>query len=273
MCPPASIHYFYRMVRLLLLLFALPLVAHGQLRLSRLELKPKEEFRLAEGDIIVADTLVMGDSSAIWLNSALKDNFIHAKMLRAGKGARIIGAGQAGNRGKDGPRGLSPTGPCMDGAFGKGGTGGTHGESGVNLSLYINEWNIEGSLLIDLRGGDGGDGGHGGVGGGGSTGTRVCTGGNGGVGGNGGTGGNGGDGGTLSIYCKNCLYVRSWLGEKLLVRNFGGFAGLGGNGGLGGSAGLGAFGDTSKDGKNGAKGKAGTAGEQGMPGSINFELN
>lgn len=253
------------------LLIFLPILACAQIRVSKLEVIPGQTFTIQEGDILVVDTLIMRDSSAIRLNRKLTDNFIHAKVLIVGNGARILGHGAKGQRGIDGRRGTTPSGPCADGVQGRGGTGGSHGENGNNLSIYTTDFQLQGSLIVDLAGGDGGDGGDGGPGGGGGQGTRVCVGGNGGNGGNGGTGGNGGSGGTFNINCKTCPNLRLWLGERMVVRNFGGFAGIGGEPGRGGSAGLGVNGDSAKDGKNGGRGKKGADGEPGKPGSVNFD--
>jgi hypothetical protein len=256
----------------LVVLCVLPsLLVHAQIRLSKLELKSGEVYSLETSDILVVDTLIMRDSSSIILSSEKKDTFIHAKKIIIGNGAKIIGRGENGNPGKNGLKGLSGEGPCRDGAEGKGGTGGNHGDHGKNLSLYCNVIDIKGSLFIELSGGDGGDGGRGGEGGGGSPGTRVCVGGNGGNGGNGSSGGNGGDAGSLLLVCKECENPRALLNQTLLVRTFGGHAGLGGAGGPGGSAGLNPAGNTSHDGKIGAKGRSGSNGQAGKNGAINFQ--
>lgn len=261
------------MIRLAFLLLLVPSLAISQIRLARLEVRKGEVYTIPSGDILVVDTLIMEDSSSIELNRAQKDNYIHAKVLRAGTGARILGRGEKGKDGKDGIKGITADGPCLDGAAGRGGTGGTYGGDGNNLFLYLTALHIQGTLQIDLSGGDGGDGGKGGLGGGGGPGLRVCVGGTGGAGGNGSTGGNGGNGGTLTVNCKSCIDLRVWLGEKLLVRNFGGYGGIGGDGGSGGPAGLSTVGDNAKDGKIGAKGKKGADGEAGKQGAINFGYN
>jgi hypothetical protein len=261
------------MIRFIVALFFAPIVVFGQIRIDKLVVREKETYRFNGTDIIVVDTLIMNDSSVIELNRTKKDNFIHAKHFIARKGAKIIGVGEAGKHGKDGAKGTTLDGPCIDGTPGHNGTGGSHGDHGVNLFLYLNQLTITGSLTIDLRGSDGGDGGNGGLGGGGSLGTRVCIGGSGGPGGNGGTGGNGGNGGALTISCKDCVDLRALLGEQLMVRNYAGFGGVGGDAGGGGLAGLGANGMTSKDGKIGPKGKRGPDGLTGKEGAINFERN
>jgi hypothetical protein len=266
-------HYFCQMkflgVVTCCLLFSV--FAKAQIRLTTLELKPKEIYSLETSDILVLDTLIMGDSSSIILSQEKKDFFIHSKKIVVGKGCQIIGKGGNGKGGKDGIKGLTGEGPCRDGANGKDGTGGTHADYGKNLSIYCTDLIIKGSLLVELSGGDGGDGGQGGEGGGGSPGTRVCLGGNGGSGGNGSSGGNGGDAGTLLIVCKNCINIRSWLNQALQVRTYGGNAGLGGAGGPGGPAGLNPTGNSTQDGKHGSRGKTGPNGIAGKNGAINFQ--
>lgn len=262
------------MIRFIVILFFAPIAVFGQIRIDKLVVPAKGTYKLDGTDIIVIDTLVMSDSSTIQLNLAKRDNYIHAKSIIARNGAKILGVGDKGVRGKDGIRGTTIDGPCIDGTAGHHGTGGSHGDSGTNLFLYFNKLTITGSLTIDIRGSDGGDGGKGGQGGGGSMGTRVCLGGTGGAGGNGGTGGNGGNGGALTITCKDCIDdVRGLLDHQLLVKNYAGFGGIGGDPGAGGLAGLGANGMTSKDGKIGPRGKKGTDGITGKEGAINFEKN
>lgn len=264
------IRYFCKMKRVATLLFLVPSLAFSQIRMAKLEIKKGEVFEIKDTDILVTDTLIMRDSSSIMLNRKVSDNFIHAAVLIVGKGVRIVGRGENGKRGKDGAKGITYDGPCLDGSFGRGGTGGSHGDNGVNLSLYIKTFELEGPMYIELNGGNGGDGGNGGEGGGGSPGLRVCAGGNGAVGGNGGTGGNGGNGGTLTLNCKSCSALHYWLNERFFPRTFGGFAGVGGNAGQGGRAGLGLDGDSSKDGRNGSRGKPGGNGEDGKPGAVNL---
>ncbi len=266
-------HYFYQMkffvaTALCLLLSSF---ASAQIRQSRLEIKENDVYKLETSDILVLDTLVMRDSSSIAVSYEKRDIFIHSKKIIIGKGCKIIARGENGKPGRDGVKGASGEGPCRDGVAGKGGTGGSHGDFGKNLSIYCDDLIIKGNLLIELSGGDGGDGGKGGEGGGGSPGTRVCVGGNGGSGGNGSSGGNGGDAGTLLIVCKNCANIRSWLNQSLLVRTYGGNAGIGGFAGPGGPAGLNPAGNTSQDGKLGARGKAGPDGTAGKNGGINFQ--
>jgi hypothetical protein len=262
------------MIRFIVVLLFAPIAAFSQIRIDKLVIPAKQTYKIISTDIIVVDTLIMNDSSTIQLNLDKRANFIHAKSLIAMKGARIMGVGEKGEHGKDGKKGYTLDGPCIDGTPGHNGTGGTHGQDGVNLFLYTNQLIVVGSLTIDLRGTDGGDGGNGGQGGGGSLGTRVCVGGTGGPGGNGGTGGNGGNGGVLTVSCKaGTDSLRAMLGHQLLVKNYPGFGGVGGEGGAGGLAGLGAQGMTSKDGKIGPRGKRGAGGITGKEGAINFERN
>jgi hypothetical protein len=239
----------------------------AQIRLNNLTVGRKDKFEILGTDILVVDTLILKDSSRILLNSSKKDNFIHAKKLIIGKGCFIVGRGQRGENGKVGSNGVPGDGPCRDGARGKPGFPGTSGNDGNNLFLYFDEAKINGNLTIDLAGGDGGDGGKGGAGGDGEPGTKLCQGGSGGDGGNGAVGGNGGHAGNLTVTSKYGTDVRGWIGEKIIVRSYGGFAGQGGEGGQGGQRGL----STSKDGDQGKKGLPGLEGQPGKPGGIFFE--
>jgi len=217
-------------------------------------------------DILVLDTLIMRDSASILLNSAKKDNFIHVKVMVVGKGCVIIGRGKNGISGQSGVAGLTQSSPCRDGIPGKEGHPGEPGRDAINLSLYLLNLRINGSLEINLNGGDGGDGGLGGRGGDGGSGTRVCAAGNGGRGGDGSAGGDGGSGGTVSISCKQCPDLHLLMNDRLVIKNYGGFGGIGGNGGFGGQAGLGPV----KDGNDGQRGKDGSRAAQGKTGSVNL---
>jgi hypothetical protein len=262
------------MIRFIVVLVFVPVAAFCQIRMDKLVIPAKQIYTLSGTDIIVVDTLIMNDSSVIQLNTAKKDNFIHAKSFVARNGVKIVGFGERGQRGKDGRRGNTPDGPCIDGTPGHNGTGGSHGDNGVNLFIYTSQLTITGTLTIDLRGSDGGDGGNGGQGGGGSLGTRVCVGGNGGAGGNGGTGGNGGNGGTVTISSTQSEPdLRGLINHQLIVKNYAGFGGVGGDGGAQGLAGLGAQGLTAKDGKRGPRGRRGADGVNGKEGGILFQLN
>lgn len=247
------------------------LVGFSQIRMDKLVVKAGKPYELFGSDILVVDTLIMLDSAKIFLNRSKPDNFIHAKIIKVGKGCQITGAGENGLTGDNGIGGYTAVGPCKNGTPGSNGKPGTSATDGVNLFLYFNHLQITGSLMFALSGGDGGDGGRGGNGGGGSPGTRLCPGGDGGPGGNGASGGNGGDGGNLTLTCNGCTDLRTLLGNKILVRSYGGNAGLGGDGGQGGLAGLVSAGRNTQDGTNGPKGKTGERGESGRSGAINFE--
>ncbi len=239
----------------------------AQIRLDRLELMPKQEYKIIGSDVLVVDTLVMRDSSKIILNRNVKENIINVKVLVAGKGCVVFGRGINGEIGKIGASGLSQNAPCRNGGDGKEGANGTIGGDALNLSFFIGTLKINGTLTIDLNGGDGGSGGKGGKGGDGGSGTRVCRGGNGGAGGNGGNGSNGGHGGILLISCKLCYDLHQIHGERLIINTYGGYAGNAGDGGQGGQAGLG----PTQDGRNGARGVAGIKGIAGKTGAIKFD--
>lgn len=252
-------------------LMVLSAFAHGQIRLAKLALKPKEIFELRDSDILVVDTLVMMDSSKIILNRLTPDNFIHARTAIFHRGSMIEGKGVRGLPGRGGRPGLSSSGPCTDGEPGTVGSEGTNGAVGTNLFLYFSDIILRGNLIIDVSGGDAGDGGAGGTGGGGGSGTRICAGGMGGSGGAGANGGNGGNAGTVTFNAPRIPELRSMLGTKIIVRNYGGNLGVGGQGGGGGFSGLSPTGNTKMEGKPGRKGHKGKDGVPGKSGAINFQ--
>lgn len=261
--------YFCPMVRLVCCLIFLTYSASAQIRLSKLVLKPGEQFQIEGSDILVVDSLIMADSATILLNHDKVDNYIHAKAAIIGKGCTILGIGAKGTDGKNGSVGIEQRSPCRQGDPGQNGTMGLNGARGNNVSLYADYISITGSLTINVNGGDGGDGGDGGQGGGGGPGTRVCAGGDGGQGGNGEKGGEGGNGGNVLIQCRYCQDLQLWLGNKIVIKNYGGFGGLGGEAGRGGLAGLGPV----RDGRNGSRGSHGAEGENGKNGMITFGKN
>ncbi len=262
--------YFCWMIRFLLSTVLLALLASGcwaQIRLEKLEIAAKQSYKITGSDIIVVDTLIMRDSSRIYLNPEVENNIINAKVLIAGKGSTIIGRGTNGKRGAHGIHGANQNAPCRNGEDGMTGGNGSAGKNGLNVSLYVGLLRINGTLIIDVNGGDGGDGGKGGRGGDGGSGTRVCRGGNGGKGGNGGNGSTGGNGGNVLVNCKNCQDLHLLNGHQLIIKNYGGFAGTGGDLGSGGRAGLG----SKQDGKNGARGVSGEQGSPGKTGIVTLE--
>lgn len=241
--------------------------AYSQIRLEKLEISYRQSYKIIGSDILVVDTLIMRDSARIYLNPEIENNIINAKVLIAGKGSMIIGRGLNGKKGATGAAGANQNAPCRNGEDALNGRNGEPAKNGLNLSLYVGTLKINGTLIIDVNGGDGGDGGRGGRGGDGGSGTRVCRGGNGGKGGNGGNGSNGGNGGNVLLNCKNCQDLHLLQGHQLFIKNYGGFAGSGGDVGNGGRAGLG----SKQDGKNGGRGVAGKQGTAGKTGIITLE--
>jgi hypothetical protein len=251
-------------------LITICLHSHAQVRVSTLTIKRNEVYKLNPSDIIVADTLIMMDSSRIVLNALKSENFIRASVAIIGNGCTIDGRGANGKRGRDGVEGVTPIGPCKNGLAGRNGGRGLDGAPGIKLFLYIDKLKSFGSLTIDLSGGSGGDGGNGGAGGGGSPGTNHCNGGNGGNGGNAGGGGNGGDGGILTLGGKEAREIRKKLGSTLKVFNQ---AGTFGYSGILGHAGPPGLGPKKKNGKPGLSGAEGQDGRPGNIGTILFENN
>ncbi len=259
------------MSRLLFFLFFLSASSLlAQVRVSKLVIKANQKYVLSESDILVADTLIMMDSSTLVLNKLKRDNFVRARIAIFGNHCIIDGRGENGAAGRNGKQGFTPSGPCLDGSPGKDGTNGLDGTHGINLFLYLEVIKIKGQLIVDLTGGKGGRGGNGGMGGGGSQGTIHCVGGNGSNGGNAAAGGDGGNGGSLTFNSKKTPAASKWIGTKILVRNTGGGYGLPGKVGYHGSAGLGPSRRNGKDGEPGLESKGGLAG---LPGTTTFESN
>ena len=148
-----------------LLLSIISVGVSAQIRLDKLVLKAGQQFTIEGSDILVVDTLIMGDSSRIILNKAKTDDYIHARIARIGKGCMIEGNGKRGTDGANGPAGADQLSPCRQANPGDDGLDGTPGEAGSNLFIYSDDIQIDGSLTINLNGGDGGDGGDGGQGG------------------------------------------------------------------------------------------------------------
>ncbi|HNT49064.1 MAG TPA: hypothetical protein PKK67_00655, partial [Cyclobacteriaceae bacterium] len=68
-----------------LLLSIISVGVSAQIRLDKLVLKAGQQFTIEGSDILVVDTLIMGDSSRIILNKAKTDDYIHARIARIGK--------------------------------------------------------------------------------------------------------------------------------------------------------------------------------------------
>lgn len=253
-----------------ILILCSSLAVSAQVRISKLEIKSGEVYEIVNSDILVADTLIMRDSSKIKLNQLKKENYIRAQVAIIGNDCIIEGRGVNGAAGRNGRDGNVPSGPCQNGETARNGVKGLDGVNGLNLYLYFDELHLKGKFFVDLTGGSGGNGGNGGNGGGGSSGTIHCKGGDGGNGGNGGSGGNGGNGGMLFVNCLKCLDVRAMMSKHLMLRNGGGHFGFGGRKGYAGPPGL------APNKKNGVKGLSGNDGPNGKPGEkgiLNFEIN
>ena len=105
----------------------------AQVRVTKLVIKAKETYSLGQSDILVADTLIMMDSSTIVLNKLKGENYIRVKYARFGNYCTIDGKGIDGKPGRNGINGVTPTGPCINGSPGKDGTRGLDGTKAVNL--------------------------------------------------------------------------------------------------------------------------------------------
>lgn len=244
-------------------------VSYAQIHVSKLVIKTNEKYFFGQSDIIVADTLIMEDSSTLVLNRLKKENYLHSKVIIAGNYCTIDGSGLNGSAGRAGRSGSSPVGPCKNATNGTSGGRGLDGTHGVNLFLYLDQVSISGVLIIDLHGGHGGNGGKGGEGGSGTSGTVHCQGGNGGFGGDGGNGANGGNGGSLFVNCPEAL--EELINNKIKVKNYGGTFGKGGRGGNAGYAGSGPSGKNGKPAMPGAEGFDGQLGKYGTVSIVHGE--
>jgi hypothetical protein len=258
-----------RPLSLAILLYLPALIAFGQVRVGKLVLKTGEVYTLSPSDIIVADTLIMMDSSRIVLNGLKRENYIRVGVAILGNHCVIDGEGIHGKPGKPAKaHGIPQGGPCQTGLAGRNGLRGLDGGPGTDLFLYIDKIRSTGRLTIILSGGNGGNGGDGATGGGGNPGTVHCHGGDGGRGGDGGSGGYGGNGGNLTVGGTDQIMVRSLIGNQIVVLNRGGNYGYGGISGPGGPSGRG---PGRKNGKEGAHGINGHNGHIGYRGTIHFE--
>src|SRR5688572_14112606 len=123
------------MTRLLMIsvILLLPAFLAAQIRVSTLVIKTRESFDLGQSDILVADTLIMQDSSTLILNKLKKENYLRAQVAIFGNHCIIDGKGIDGKPGRDGTSGSTPIGPCQNGTPGKNASKGLDGAPGVNL--------------------------------------------------------------------------------------------------------------------------------------------
>lgn len=255
-------------IRPLVLLLFFSLECLGQVRTVKLVIPSDSVYQLQKSDILVADTLIMNNGSKLLLNSAIPDNFLYVRHLIVQGEVQIIGAGATGPDGRVGRKGQNTGAPCSKGGDGLPGSKGLNGRNGTNLNLTVESFIIQGSIKINLNGGDGGKGGDGGNGGIGSNGTLVCKGGNGGNGANGQPGGDGGKGGNLIIKNQAGNPLKLLVGQKLFITTFGGLSGPGGKGGAFGNGGEG---PQKGKGSHGVSGTAAPPGKKGESGNVIFE--
>ena len=131
--------YFYKMKRgagMLVLMIACS-ISIAQIHVEKLVIKAKQKYLFGQSDIVVADTLIMEDSSSIVLNRIKKENYLHSKLTIIGNHCFIDGSGLDGKPGSAGLAGNSPIGPCKSGANATPGKDGIDGSAGVNLFLYL----------------------------------------------------------------------------------------------------------------------------------------
>lgn len=239
--------------------------ALAQLRYTKLVIETGQAFSYAQSDILVADTLIMQDSSSIVLNNLKTENYLYAKVAIIGKGCSINGNAAHGNAGTGGRAGSSFSTPCKDATNGEDAQSGTDGGHGTRLLVYIKHIEVNHPILISLAGGNGGSGGKGGDGGSAGAGTIHCNGGDGGNGGKGGHGAHGGNGGGLVLNLP--IAEQAKLKQQLRVFLKAGTFGRGGRGGYSGSGGLAPRG---KHGRNGLQGEDGFDGAPGTDGVVSY---
>ena len=124
-------HYFCLMWRKVTFFLLLAGCAHAQVRVSKLVIKEKETYVLENSDILVADTLIMMDSSRLVMNKLKPENYLRVRVARFGKDCVIDAKGVNGQPGRNGGNGSTPTGPCMNGSPGKTGTKGLEDRKSV----------------------------------------------------------------------------------------------------------------------------------------------
>lgn len=120
-------HYtiiFVNMTRLTLCLILVltAAIVNAQVRVGTLVIESHETFELKNSDILVADTLIMKDSSRLVLNKLKKENYIRARVAIFGNYCVIDGKGIEGTPGRNGFSGETPFGPCSDGSPGRNGS-------------------------------------------------------------------------------------------------------------------------------------------------------
>lgn len=237
----------------------------AQLRYTKLVVEPGKVFSYEESDILVADTLIMLDSSSIVLNHLKQENYLYAKVAIFGKGCSIKGNAEHGKPGVSGRAGTSFNTPCKDATNGEDAQHGANGGRATSLLIYIKEIQVSNPILISLSGGNGGHGGKGGDGGSAGAGTIHCNGGDGGNGGKGGFGANGGNGGDLMVNLPVAEQTKLKLHLRVFLK-----AGTYGRGGRGGYSGSGGLGPRGKHGRNGLQGEDGFDGALGTDGVVSY---
>src|SRR5204862_402720 len=119
-------------------LIIFPSIAWTQVRLTKLVLRPKQVYELKQTDILVVDSLIMMDSSRLILNKYKQQNFIHARVIKFGKGCWIDGEG--GEPGARGAAGLSALGNSkLDGYLGRKGERGKNGIAGKTGAINFQD--------------------------------------------------------------------------------------------------------------------------------------
>ena len=114
------------------------------------------EERLLSQPSVHLQRLVLKDGAVLRVAAGLARVELHAEQAWIGRGVQLLGAGQDGHAGANGQAGMDGQG-CLPGADGQAGGSGVAGQAGVNLDLRLGLQSFD-SLLIDVRGGQGGAG-------------------------------------------------------------------------------------------------------------------
>ena len=241
--------------------------------------KESEEYTISETRLDI-ETFTLEQGSTLWLDDDLQELEINANNVNiVGSKTKIVAYGRDGNTGNDGEKGGDAGGDCKEGGDGKKGQKGVDGSDGKKITINTKNLTINGTLTVDVHGGNGGMGGDGGSGANGGKVDRSdkCSGGKGGKGGDAGDGWNGG---TLEIHYSKLHFngsenAASRAMKRIIFKGDGGSGGKPGKFGKGGVGGPGRGAVVLEQGEQpgGSNGKDGEKGEKGTKGKpTNFSV-
>ena len=207
--------------------------------------KESEEYTISETRLDI-ETFTLEQGSTLWLDDDLQELEINANNVNiVGSKTKIVAYGRDGNTGNDGEKGGDAGGDCKEGGDGKKGQKGVDGSDGKKITINTKNLTINGTLTVDVHGGNGGMGGDGGSGANGGKVDRSdkCSGGKGGKGGDAGDGWNGG---TLEIHYSKLHFNGSENAASRAMKRII-FKGDGGSGGKPGKFGKGVLVDLEEE--------------------------